>query len=65
MSQPKAPCKHVQGLIDYAIDHEIGIYADNELGNIYCSKCKGDYYLDMSAFLKVDKMTSQYVWYKC
>lgn len=53
--QPKKPCKHIQGLIDYAIDNKISIYSTDDGSelpeNVRCYRCKRIFNIDTSGYV--------------
>lgn len=61
--QPDKPCEHVQELIDFLIDNEIGIYPTDKVTlpeNIRCKRCARVFSLDISAYTK--ELDSGYNW---
>lgn len=62
--QPKQPCKHVQELIEFALDNDIAIYANppefKMPENVRCYKCKRIFNIDTSQVMKNDG--ADYIW---
>lgn len=50
MNQPKKPCEHVQGLIDYLMDNKIAVYpSEGHLPeNVRCYRCRRIFAIDTS-----------------
>jgi hypothetical protein len=50
--QPKAPCKHIQDLVDFCHDNSIAIYPTDDNAeypeNVRCYKCKRIFNIDTS-----------------
>ncbi len=61
MNQPKVPCKHIQALIDFAIDNKIAIYPTDPGShcpeNVRCYTCKRIFNIDTA-----EREGNEYLW---